>query len=172
MEERFEGHEPVGGGGCEFDAVEFLAGPQDDPARIGLDSHDIARFAEGQAEAFSLADGIGFVAGMAAYDLPGGGDEIAGGFAAPPPFADETSVILVGDEADFLAIGLLSYAEIQLVGHAADFRFSIVAYWKFEPGEEFSLDSKEDVRLVFRLVQSAMEDRAEKGAKRGDGSLF
>ena len=74
-------------------------------------------------------------------------------------FVDETHVLMVGHETDFLALAPLRKIEARLRCQLANGRFFVIADGKQEPREPFPRDAEHDVRLVFTGVAPTRDCR-------------
>ena len=78
--------------------------------------------------------------------------------------ADESGVVLVGHEANLLAVGLFGHVpQSQLLGDAADFLLAILAHGKPQPGEHVRPDAPEHVGLVLARIETAAESGSAVG---------
>ena len=104
-------------------AQQIVVAADDDALRGGLGGDDIKRLAGGDAQSAALADGEVMDAGMLADNLAIGGDQLAGEIPARDALlveigVDEGGVIAIGDEANFLAIGLVGGGDVEARGRA------------------------------------------------------
>ena len=74
-----------------------------------------------------------------------------------PTSADETEVIVVGDEADLLAFRLVVHRQPLLAGQPADLRLGIIADREEHVGEQFGTQPEEHVGLVLARVVAACD---------------
>ena len=136
-----------------------------DLVRVGVDGEHVERVGAGEAEALALADGEVVDAGMAADDLTGACDELAGGFGhglllLVEVGAEEGLVVAAGDEADLLRIGLGGDLEAGVRGHDAHGGLLHFAEREEGVGELVLGETEEEVGLVFAAVGGAGEDPA------------
>ncbi len=147
--------EPIYFAGGEGAVHEVIFGADGDGVGVGIDAGDVDGVAEGDADAFALSDGEALVAFVGADGFAGGVDDVAvfegvGGF-----FLDEFGVVVVGDEADFLGVGLVEDGKLEFLGDAADFGFFKVADREEHACQLVARDAEEDVGLIFLVIESA-----------------
>ena len=99
-------------------------------ASVGVEFDDVGRLADGHAEPLPLTDRELADAGVVADDLAFDRFNDADRFRTGPTTLDETMVIAVGDETDFLAVGLLRNAESVLFRDRADSPASAFRRWE------------------------------------------
>ncbi len=71
--------------------------------------------------------------------------------------ADESGVVLVGHEADFLAVAFRGHAQAQPLGDPANLLLAILADRKHQPRQQLPLDAEQHVGLVLRRVEPAAQ---------------
>ena len=121
---------------------------------------NIYRFAERNTESFALADGVIAEALVQPKHLTGSIHEISGlnafgivGYL----FAKETTIIIVGHEANLLTLGFLCQFLIpMLAGYLAHLRFGESAKRKNGSADILLRNHPEEVRLVFMFIYGCM----------------
>jgi hypothetical protein len=151
--------EPINLAGGEGAVKEGGAWGEGDGVLDGVDGGNVGGLAQGEAGAFALADSEVLVAGMLAQDAAFGVDEVAGAEGVGGAGLEESGVVVVGDEADFLGVGLVVDGEAELMGELADVGFFEVTQGEEHAGEFVAGDAEEDVGLVFFEVAGAEEVR-------------
>src|SRR6185295_20040325 len=99
--------QPVRAGGRESRAGKLFLRAQHDSMRIGLQADYEARFAQCDAQTFSLADREALEPIVTADNAAIGQDDFASGRGCSAPRTNELGMIARGDKADFLAVGLV-----------------------------------------------------------------
>ena len=81
----------------------------------------------------------------------------SGGAFSPSRRGDEAGVVVVGDEADLLAVGLVEDGEVEALGDRPDLGLMEAADGEEHAGEFVPLCAEEDIGLVFAVVEAAEE---------------
>src|ERR1700722_9251985 len=116
-------NEPIRAIGIQFLTGQIVVRPQDNASRGRLDGHDKSRRTEGDSQTPPLTDEEVMTAVVPAEHGAGRGDEFARQVVVESTIlADKARVIVVGNEADFLAIGFVGDAQAGLAGQLADRR--------------------------------------------------
>ena len=97
----------TGTDGMHLGGVEVIMGAECYFVAVGIDAGDEAGCAECDAEPFALSDGVVAETGVGAEDIAVGIDIVARG-DADTLFGQEAAVVVAGDKAYFLALGLLA----------------------------------------------------------------
>ena len=78
--------------------------------------------------------------------------------SAGPFCPDEAGVVLVGHEADLLAVGFFGHVvQSQAVGAATDLVFAVRADGEHQSGEDLRPDAPQHVRLILGRIEAAMQ---------------
>src|SRR5206468_3497175 len=125
--------------------------------RLGVDLDDVEWMRMRDPKSLALADGEMLVASVGADGFAARVDELAFAERVGGAALDEARVVLVRNEADFLAVGLVVDGEIQLVCD-----FAHAGLFKFADGEQrvrkrVSGHAEEDVALILAMIETAHE---------------
>ena len=112
---------------------ELVARADHDATRLRLDPHHVARLAERQPQALALADGELLEPAMATDHRPVGSHQLARRVDVPAPLADEAGMVLIGYEADFLAVSLGCHRKAEPTGQRANFFLAVSPDGKHQP---------------------------------------
>ncbi len=131
-----------------------LAGADGHGVRSGVFADDIDRVAEGDAHAAALPDGE-VVVPRVPTDLPALGinDRPLARQGRSAAF-DERGVVVVGDEADFLRIGLVEDGQAEAPGEVAHRGFLMLSDREQHPCEAFAGGAEEDIGLVLAPIDA------------------
>ena len=78
--------------------------------------------------------------------------------------ANEAGMVLVGNEANLLAIGFFGHvAQAEAVGNAANFLLPVIAHRKLQPGQDLGPDSPQHIRLVLARIEPPAKGEAAVG---------
>ena len=110
-------------------AAEIFARPNHDAAGFRFEPHDIARFSKRQTEPLSLPDGVTLVAVVATEHVADGVDDFASGVLFSAITFEKSGVVVVWNETDLLAVGLVVNSESRLLSLLANIRFVEVSNW-------------------------------------------
>ncbi len=129
--------------------------------RVVLDLDHVERRTGGYAESLALADRKIVHAGVLANYLAVGGDHLAGNVGRRVALLTEIGfekalVVAAGDEADFLRVGLLGDRQAVLAGKFAHLRLGHAAEREQSAAQLFLRKAKEEIGLVFGLVDRAL----------------
>ena len=93
---------------------------------------------------------------------------VAVGWVMAPALPDESGMVPVGNETDFLTVAFLRHAQSQPPGNPPDLFLAVFADGEHQPREKIPSDAEQRVGLVFRLVAGAAERDLAPGAEKGD----
>ena len=121
---------------------------------LGVDSGDVERprGVARQSQAAPLADGEELDAGVRSQYLAAHVHEVAR--SRTHTVGDELAIVVVGYEADLLAVGLVGDGKSGLVGEGADVFFAILADGKQQAAQLRLPQREQDVGLVLRGVDA------------------
>ncbi len=122
-----------------------------------LKSDHIPWLAECDAKAFALTDGKSFVAVVLSNDRARRVDNLTGGVLLSAVSLKKFGVVVIWNEADFLAVWLVEDSQAGFLRFLADFQFLEVANGENDPVEQVSVDPEKDVGLIFGAVQAAVQ---------------
>ena len=78
--------------------------------------------------------------------------------------ANEAGMVLVGDEANLLAIGFFGHVvQAEAVGNLANFLLLVIAHGKLQPGQDLGPDSPQHIGLVLARIESPAQGDAAIG---------
>ena len=122
-----------------------------------IKAQHIERFAAGNAEPATLADGIVNNALMLAQNLSADMNDLARlhGFRLQP--FDDFCIFSAGHKTNILTVGFVGYGKAELPGELTHFRLGHVAQRKAQEFELFGCGGKEEIALVAVRVSGAVE---------------
>ena len=92
------------------------------------------------------------------------GDNRAGSILRRTILANEASMVLVGNEANLLAIGLFGHVvQAEAVGNPANFLLLVIAHREIAAGREPQADSPQHIRLVLARIEAPAQGEAAVG---------
>ncbi len=166
------GGEEIGLAGDEGRVQKGVARAEGDAVGSGVDVGDVDGVSEGNADAFALADGEILIASVAADDRSVGGDEIALTEGLRRAALEQRGVILVGDKADLLGIGLVVDGEIEFLRDGADLVFFEIADGQERVIEGLAGHAEENVALVLAVIEATGEGFFAGGRVGGDAGVM
>jgi hypothetical protein len=143
--------EPAGSGACQLnrDAVRVLFSSDS----LGPNVDDIARRPEGNAQTSALANRESLDSRMLSHDSSLEIDDRAGGFPDGPAFAYESEVIVVGHEADILAVRLVVHRQTVLLRNSPDLSLGVAADREKHVRKQLAPESEQNIRLILGAVE-------------------
>lgn len=148
---------PVAIGSRQRSASKVVARSNHYAMGIGLDPHDKGPFSQGHAESAALSDRETFNSGMLPQHFSFHRDDLAARIDIGASGADEFIVLTTRHEANLLAIALFGHSETNFMSQLADLRLVVVADRQQHARQQFFFDSKQDVRLIFTIVDTTAE---------------
>ena len=119
-------------------------------ARLDLDH--VAGLSHGDPQPSALADREPLDPVMPAEARPAFIHDLARRLQSGPPRPDEAQVVVVGDEADLLAVRLVVDREVEPSGDRPDLGLRRAAHREQDVGQEIAAQAEEDIRLVLDRV--------------------
>src|SRR5690606_39240772 len=113
---------PVDARGRQLAASQFLAWADDQAALGRIEAQHVHRDRSGESEPLPLADRVPMQSAVATDDRAGRIDDLAFELSTvdAEPALDEAARIAVGDEADFMAVGLVGHRQAEPRRHGAN----------------------------------------------------
>src|SRR6266542_788318 len=119
--------------------------------------HDIGPLPGGDPQAPALSDGEAERAVVVGDGAPARVDHLAGSNQVGSVPSQERAVVVAGDEAHFLGVGLAGHGEAEAHGVRPRLRFFLSTHWEEAPGELVLAEHVEEIGLVLRSVNAATE---------------
>ena len=132
-------------------------GPTITRAVVGVEPHDVKRFAEREAQAAPLADRIVDDALMPAEHPAVEMDDVAGPRRAGPQPVDDVAVAPLRHEADVLAVGLVGDRQAEFAGQRARLALVALAERKAQPRQLLRRGGVQKIALVALGIGGAIE---------------
>ena len=126
---------------------------------VGLDAHHEARLAERHAQPLALTNRELLKPSVLAQHLAGSIDEFPSCVLFATIASDESRVVIVGDEADFLGVGLVGGLDARLPGHLSNRSLGISPHRKDHVFQDFAFNPEQDVRLVLIQIEAPKQAR-------------
>src|SRR6476659_7537777 len=126
---------------------------------LGVDTENVERNGGGEAQALALTDGEPVHAPVSPEDTAGGIPDRARPGLDAVPF-EERGVIAVRHEADLVAVRLVGHLKPERTGMRAHRLLVQRTDGKARVSELVLREREQEVRLILRLVQAALEQEA------------
>ena len=152
--------EPVEAGRHESAVTKIFVGSHHHAAGLGLYPDHIGRHAERHADAAALPYGVAVVAVVLTEHVALGVYDVAGSVDVGAVLLHEAGVVVVGDEAHILALGLLGGQQAEAAGMVSHLVLRHVAEGEEGARQGVGCDGKEEVGLVLRGVDGGEELRS------------
>lgn len=147
-------NQPVQAVSLKFCAGEVFAVADDDLLRVAVNPNDEPWFTECDPETLALSDRKSLEALMLSHDFTTGCDKFTSRILFAPITFDEACIVVVRDEANFLAVGLVRVSKSCVPRQIADRSLGLVADREEDVFQEILIDAKENVALVFSGIKS------------------